>query len=141
MSDVDANTLARIFVKFNGEAVKAYKLRKGRIIIGSTPENQVQIESNLISEHHAMLVTGESGSTIMDLGSDNGLFLGNQRIEFRAPLATSPALQRVVGRLRDRVPAIAEDRFLAGDIEAAAALVRDGALVAAAWLSAPELGP
>ncbi|WP_111734782.1 histidine ammonia-lyase [Roseovarius amoyensis] len=57
-----------------------------------------------------------------------------QGIGFRAPLATSAALQRAVARLREAVPALAEDRYLAPDLAAAAALVRDGALAGAAGL-------
>ena len=53
-----------------------------------------------------------------------------QGVEFRAPLATSAPLAAAVARLRAEVPALAEDRFMAPDLEAAAALVRDGALLA-----------
>jgi histidine ammonia-lyase len=55
-----------------------------------------------------------------------------QGIEARAPLATAPRLQAVIRRLRVAVPTLAEDRYLAPDIEAATALVRSGALVEAA---------
>lgn len=55
-----------------------------------------------------------------------------QGIEARAPLATSPRLQRVIQCLRNVVPTLTEDRYLAPDIEAATALVRSGALVEAA---------
>jgi len=39
-----------------------------------------------------------------------------QGIEFRAPLQTSPALQAVIDRIRETVPAIEQDRFMADDI-------------------------
>ncbi len=55
-----------------------------------------------------------------------------QGIEARAPLATSPALARTIARLRTEVPSLGADRYLAPDLEAAAALVRGGALVEAA---------
>jgi histidine ammonia-lyase len=64
-----------------------------------------------------------------------------QGIEFRAPLATSAPLAAALARLRAAVPALGEDRFLAPDLEAAAALVRDGALLAASGASFPELRP
>jgi histidine ammonia-lyase len=64
-----------------------------------------------------------------------------QGIEFRAPLATSPALQAAIARLRTEVPPLAEDRFLAPDLEAAATLVRSGALLAASGATFPELAP
>ncbi|HAR54415.1 MAG TPA: histidine ammonia-lyase, partial [Roseovarius nubinhibens] len=36
-----------------------------------------------------------------------------QGIEFRAPLETSAPLQKVLARLRDTIPTLAEDRYLA----------------------------
>ncbi|MGB3245472.1 MAG: histidine ammonia-lyase [Sulfitobacter sp.] len=52
-----------------------------------------------------------------------------QGIEARAPLMTSPRLQKVMVRLRAEVLTLAEDRYLAPDIERAAELVRNGSLV------------
>jgi histidine ammonia-lyase len=63
-----------------------------------------------------------------------------QGIEFRAPLSTSGPLAAAVARLRQAVPALGEDRFLAPDLEAAAGLVREGALLAASGAAYPELG-
>ncbi|MCX7646111.1 MAG: histidine ammonia-lyase [Rhodobacteraceae bacterium] len=62
-----------------------------------------------------------------------------QGVEFRAPLLTSAPLQAVLARLRAEVPALAEDRFLAPDLEAAAGLVRSGALAEAAGIGLPAL--
>ena len=62
-----------------------------------------------------------------------------QGIGFRAPLATSTPLAAAVARLRADVPALGEDRFMAPDLEAAARLVRKGALVAASGARFPEL--
>ena len=62
-----------------------------------------------------------------------------QGIEFRAPLVTSPPLQAVVAALRAQVPTLAEDRYLAPDIIAAAALSASGALAAACGLTLPPL--
>ncbi len=53
---------------------------------------------------------------------------GAQGIEFRAPLKTSPALQSVVAQLRQSVPTVVEDRYLAPSIESAAALIGEGSL-------------
>ena len=55
-----------------------------------------------------------------------------QAIEFHAPLRSSPALEAVRARLRREVPRLEDDRYLAPDIAAAAALVESGELVAAA---------
>ena len=57
-------------------------------------------------------------------------------VEFRAPLKTSDTLQAVIARLRETVPPLEQDRYLAPDLVEAANLIREGELVAAV---APEL--
>jgi histidine ammonia-lyase len=52
-----------------------------------------------------------------------------QGIEFLRPLTSSPALEQAHAALRERVPAMPQDRYLGPDIELAAALVLDGVLV------------
>ncbi len=51
-----------------------------------------------------------------------------QGIEFLRPLASSPPLEAAHALLRQACPAMAEDRFIAPDIDAATALVRGGSL-------------
>ncbi|WP_034474555.1 histidine ammonia-lyase [Aestuariibacter salexigens] len=51
-----------------------------------------------------------------------------QGIDFRAPLATSQALQNVHGLLRQHVPFYDKDRYFAPDIEAAKALIENHGL-------------
>lgn len=63
-----------------------------------------------------------------------------QGIEFRAPLKTSPGLQRVLAVFRNRVAALDEDRFLAGDIATAAGMVANGSLVDTAGLNGFVIG-
>ena len=62
-----------------------------------------------------------------------------QGIDFRAPLLTSAPLQRVVSRLRARVETLADDRYLAPDLAAAADLIATGALTHAAGIPLPNL--
>ncbi len=62
-----------------------------------------------------------------------------QGVEFRAPLRTSSALRAVIARLRDEVPALTEDRFLAPDLAAATRLVGNGAIVVAGGIDLPAL--
>ena len=69
------------------------------------------------------------------------LMCAAQGIEFRAPLATSAPLARVVARLRQEVATLGEDRYLAPDLEQAAVLVASGAVTHAAGVPMPELSP
>ena len=64
------------------------------------------------------------------------LIAAAQGCDFHAPLTSSAPLERARVRLRERVPQLEHDRYLAPDIAAAADLVRSGALTAAtAWTS------
>jgi histidine ammonia-lyase len=56
------------------------------------------------------------------------LLAAAQGIDFLRPLRSSAALEAAHALLRERVPPMAQDRYLAPDIEAATALVRDGSL-------------
>jgi histidine ammonia-lyase len=49
-------------------------------------------------------------------------------VELRAPLRTSPLLLQALAVIRRAVPPLEEDRILAPDLQAAAALVATGAL-------------
>ena len=51
-----------------------------------------------------------------------------QGIEFLRPLRSSPPLEQAHALLREYSPAIMQDRYLAPDIETAAALVGSGTL-------------
>ncbi|MCR8548889.1 histidine ammonia-lyase [Salipiger sp. P9] len=64
---------------------------------------------------------------------------GAQGIALRGPLATSPALQEAISRLREMVPQLFEDRYMAPDMEAAGALVASGQLTAPVGALLPEI--
>jgi histidine ammonia-lyase len=51
-----------------------------------------------------------------------------QGVELRAPLATSPRLQRALAAIRAVAAPVHADRVMSHDMEAAARLVREGRL-------------
>ncbi|MEM1039389.1 MAG: histidine ammonia-lyase [Pseudomonadota bacterium] len=57
------------------------------------------------------------------------LICAAQGVEFRAPLMTSAALQDAMAIVRDVVKRVETDRYMAPDLEAAAALVTEGKLL------------
>jgi histidine ammonia-lyase len=67
------------------------------------------------------------------------LIAAAQGCDFHAPVASSAPLERVRARLRERVPRLERDRYLARDIAAAADLVRSGALPEIAGAELPSL--
>ena len=75
--------LARIIVAHSGEHVEERPLRPGRLIIGRTPENDLQIDSRFISRHHCQIITTTEGSVLEDLNSTNGVYVKSKRIRKR----------------------------------------------------------
>ena len=76
------------------------------------------------------------------------LLAGAQAVEFLAPLEPGAGVAAAREFVRSLSPRLREDRSLAGDIEAVAAAIRDGSLVAAveargrgAAVSEAALGP
>ncbi len=69
------------------------------------------------------------------------LLCAAQGVEFRAPLATSTALQSVLALLREQVSPLREDRVLTPDIEAAATLVAEARITEATGIPVPDLLP
>jgi histidine ammonia-lyase len=63
-----------------------------------------------------------------------------QGCDFHAPMRSSAPLERVRAALRERVPRLEHDRYLAPDIAAAADLARSGALARIAGVDLPSLG-
>jgi histidine ammonia-lyase len=68
------------------------------------------------------------------------LIAAAQGCDFHAPMTSSAPLERVRALLRERVPGLERDRYLAPDIAAAADLVRSGAVARAAEIALPDVG-
>ena len=94
----------------------------------STPTSANQEDHVSMSAHAARRLARMNANLAVILGVE--AMAAAQGVEFRAPLETGPRLRGVLERLRAKVPAIGEDRLLAPDIAAAAAMVADGSLVA-----------
>ncbi len=103
----------------------------------STPTSANQEDHVSMAAHGARRLTPMVANLERILGIE--ALCAAQGIEFRAPLTTSAPLRAAVERLRADVPPLGEDRFLAPDLETAAGLVREGALVAASGAAFPEL--
>jgi histidine ammonia-lyase len=104
----------------------------------STPTSANQEDHVSMAAHGARRLAPMVANLERILGIE--ALCGAQGIEFRAPLVTSAPLRAALARLRGDVPPLGEDRFLAPDLEAAAALIRDGALLDASGAAFPELG-
>ncbi len=92
--------------------------------IDSTPTSANQEDHVSMAAHGAVRLARMNTNLTNIIAIE--LMCASSGIEFRAPLTSSNALQRVIDKLRSEVPVLAQDRYLATDIEKAAALVSDG---------------
>ena len=106
-------------------------------VTDSTPTSANQEDHVSMAAHGARRLSPMVDNLAVILGVE--AMCAAQGIEFRAPLTTSPPLARVVARLRENVARLGDDRYLAPDIAAAAALVASGALGSAALVPLPKL--
>jgi type II secretory pathway predicted ATPase ExeA len=72
--------LARIIVSRGGSVVAERRLGIGRVVIGRTSNNDIQIDSRYISRHHCKIVTTPECTVLEDLNSTNGVFIKSKRI-------------------------------------------------------------
>ncbi len=106
-------------------------------VTDSTPTSANQEDHVSMAAHGARRLGQMTANLARILGVE--ALCAAQGIEFRAPLATSAPLARVLARLRRDIAPLGEDRFLAPDLEAAARLVAAGDLAAAAAIPLPLL--
>jgi histidine ammonia-lyase len=97
--------------------------------IDSTPTSANQEDHVSMAAHGARRLARMNDNLAVILGVE--LLCAAEGVEHRAPLATSRPLQAAVAKLREHVTPLTADRYMAGDIEAAARLVSTRALVAA----------
>lgn len=98
----------------------------------STPTSANQEDHVSMAAHGARRLARMTANLNAILGIE--AICAAQGIEQRAPLTTAPPLQRVITRLRQSVPSLQQDRYLAPDLRAAAACVADDSLTTAAGL-------
>ena len=72
--------MARLLVASDGRTVQEVTLRIGRLIIGRTPDNDLQIDSRFISRHHCQVITTTHSCVIEDLNSTNGIYVKSTRV-------------------------------------------------------------
>ena len=98
----------------------------------STPTSANQEDHVSMAAHGARRLARMTANLDVILGVE--AMCAAQGIEQRAPLTTSAPLQTVMTRLRRSVPRLAQDRYLAPDLRAAADCITDDSLAGAAGL-------
>lgn len=95
----------------------------------STPTSANQEDHVSMAAHGARRLRKMCANLTQIIGIE--LLCGAAGVEFRAPLKTSAHLQAVLARLRQAIPALGQDRYMADDLATVAGLVREGTLLAA----------
>jgi len=72
--------VGRILLASGGKTVIERELKPGRLVIGRTPDNDLQIDSKFISRHHCQIVTQPDACVIEDLNSTNGIYVQSKRV-------------------------------------------------------------
>lgn len=98
----------------------------------STPTSANQEDHVSMAAHGARRLKKMTQNLSVILGVE--ALCAAQGIEARAPLETSVPLRSALAMLRRRVPTLEQDRYMANDIDIAAALVREDTLAKAADL-------
>ncbi len=106
-------------------------------VTDSTPTSANQEDHVSMAAHGAVRLGRMVTNLERILGVE--LLCAAQGIEFRAPLVTSAPLARVVAALRQSVPTLGTDRYLAPDLERAAQMVRAGDIVNSTKIAMPEV--
>ncbi|MBV9985890.1 aromatic amino acid lyase, partial [Bradyrhizobium sp.] len=106
------------------------KQRAAPCSIDSTPTSANQEDHVSMAAHAARRLSDMADNLAAILGIE--LLVAAQGIELRSPHLTSPALAAVIAVLREQVPALGADRYMADDLAKARTLVEEGLLPAAA---------
>lgn len=72
---------------------RTFRLHPGKNVIGRSAQAGVVIESVAVSRRHARVVIDGDRAILEDLGSKNGTFLGNRRVDFPLPIPDSAVIR------------------------------------------------
>jgi histidine ammonia-lyase len=98
--------------------------------IDSVPTSGLQEDYNAMGAGAALKVRRAVTTVRQVLAIE--LLLAAQALDLRAPLVPGRGSRAAHGAVRARVPALADDRYLKADLDAALALVEEGSVLAAA---------
>ena len=78
--NADRDRPTRLLVgNIDGQKLR-FPLFKDRLTIGRTVQNDIQIRAHYISRRHAVVVTDDDGTKVVDWGSKNGVFVNKHRV-------------------------------------------------------------
>ncbi len=72
--------VGRLILATEGRTLTDLPLTVGRLILGRTPDNDLQIDSRFVSRHHCQVITTAQSCVIEDLNSTNGILVQGKRV-------------------------------------------------------------
>ena len=72
--------IGKLLVAADGRTVQEIPLHVGRLIVGRTPDNDIQIDSRFVSRHHCQVIATSHSCVVEDLNSTNGIFVKSNRV-------------------------------------------------------------
>ena len=72
--------VGRLVLTMKGHWLAETAMVPGRLFIGRTPDNELQVDSKFVSRHHAQVIATSDGVVIEDLNSTNGIYLKGKRV-------------------------------------------------------------
>lgn len=72
--------MSKLTLSFKGTVLRVYPVLAGSMFIGNDPECTVHIDSLAVAPKHARIDTQDGTSVLVDLESEGGTFVNNERI-------------------------------------------------------------
>lgn len=72
--------MAKLVVISEGMKGRTFELTDDKITVGRLPDNQIRLEDNTVSSHHAKMIRKNDYYVVRDLNSTNGTRVNGQRI-------------------------------------------------------------
>ena len=66
--------------RIDGQKLR-FPLFRNRLTIARTGHNDIQLKAPFVSRRHAVIITDDNGTKIVDWGSKNGVFVNHGRIK------------------------------------------------------------
>lgn len=88
--------------------------KRSPVRIGRNALNDLAIDESFVSQWHGLVRFDDAGTRFLDLGSTNGTFLGDDRLESNVEVEVTDETRLRIGPLRVRLArlALSDDKFL-----------------------------
>jgi pSer/pThr/pTyr-binding forkhead associated (FHA) protein len=86
-------TIPRLVVIVEGKPGKEHVLKPGITTLGRSPKTDIQILYSEVSRTHAEVVWEADGFVVLDLDSENGVFVNGERVKKKQALKDGDTIQ------------------------------------------------